>query len=92
LPSPAGCGRLRHLAGPLGVECRCDFGGAALPYATPVLHAVGPVRRSAPTWTPFAAALDDAGLQVADPLATIAEWLRRIEGRLEELERRKGGS
>ena len=91
LPSPTGCSRLRRLATDLGVECRCDFGDAALPYATPVLYAVGPVRPAAPTWTPFAATLDESGLETADPLATIAEWLRRIEARLSELERNRGG-
>ncbi len=85
LPNPVGCKRLRALAPP-EVTCQC-FGREALPYATPLLHAVGPVAPAEPRWKPFAAHLGaDEGV-VQGPLDAIGEALSRIEQRLAALER-----
>jgi hypothetical protein len=88
LPNPVGCKRLHALA-PAGTVCGC-FGRDALPYPTPLLHAVGPVAPAEPRWKPFAAHLGaDEGV-VQGPLDAIGEALSRIERRLEELERGRG--
>jgi hypothetical protein len=87
LPSPTGCKRLRLIAPELAKDCRCPEGHDAEPYPTPAVFAVGRRAPASPTWAPFAPWVEGEAILAADPLATIAEWLRRIEGRLERLER-----
>lgn len=86
LPAPAGCRRLRDLDPRGGESCDCRFGDGAFPYPTPALYAVGR-RAPASGGTTFAEWLGDEAPVVQDPLATIGESLRRIEARLERLER-----
>lgn len=85
LPSPMGCSKLRTLAAGTP-PCACFDARTALPYATPVLHAVGPIAPSEPRWKPFAPFLDTDGDIVRHPLEQIGETLNRIERRLEVLE------
>jgi hypothetical protein len=99
LPSPTGCKRLRTLVPPRDRQCTCfDLpkgktrarnvsGARPRPYATPALFAVGAVTPSEPTWNSFSAWIPDDSMVPRDPLATIAEWLRRIEERLDSIER-----
>jgi hypothetical protein len=89
LPSPTGCKRLREIDPTGARECRCPAGREAQPYATPALFAVGATAPAPPTWTPFAPWIEEAPLETADPLQTIAEWLRRIEARLDHLEKKR---
>jgi hypothetical protein len=84
LPSPVGCATMRRLVP--GVSCACPE--KALPYATPCLFAVGERAPSPPGWTPFAEVLQGAPDPVQDPWSAVGESLRRIEERLERLERK----
>jgi hypothetical protein len=85
LPSPAGCARLRRLAGP-GATCDCPPGLPTLPYPTPAGFAVGERPPSPRPSTAFAAWLDADAPPVQEPLSAIGDALRRIEERLERLE------
>jgi hypothetical protein len=89
LPSPSGCRRLRDVDPSGGADCRCAFGNKPQPYPTPAIFAVGVRPPDPPTWTPFAPWIEEAPLRTADPLQEIADWLRRIEGRIERLELKK---
>ena len=86
LPSPVGCSKLRAMLSE-GSPCSCFAGAEAQPYATPVLHAVGPVKAAEPRWKPFAAYLEADESVVAHPLEQMGASLERIERRLEELEK-----
>ena len=88
LPSPTGCRKLRQLAPGVASECRCPDDKSSQPYATPAIFAVGSIPRSPPTWKPFSTWLETGDLETADPLATIGEWLRRIDDRLDRIEGR----
>ncbi|RMH41659.1 MAG: hypothetical protein D6689_10525, partial [Deltaproteobacteria bacterium] len=86
IPSPAGCRRLRRICPDAAADCRCFDGADPVPYATPALFATGETAPAPPSWAPFAAWLDDDDL-VADPIETLGQWVRRIDERLERLER-----
>ncbi len=87
LPSPTGCGKLRNLARD-GASCTgCAMDARALPYPTPVLFATGSVAPARPAHAPLADVLDGDGPVVQSPADAVFDALRRIEGRLERLER-----
>ncbi len=88
LPSPMGCAKLKTMAAD-AAACSCFEKATALPYATPVLHAVGPVEPADPLWKPFASHLQSDGAVLANPLEQIGESLSRIERRLDDLEKKK---
>jgi hypothetical protein len=89
LPNPAGCKKLSRLAPP--GTCACFPDGKALPYPTPVLHALGSVAPSPPPWAPFAEHLGADERVVQGPLDAIGEALARIEERLARLENKPSG-
>lgn len=90
LPAPTGCRRLRDVDELAGRDCNCRFGNGPVPYATPALYAVGALPTPA-AGSPFAAWIGDEAPAVQDPLATIGDALRRIEARLDRLERSAEG-
>lgn len=87
LQSPTGCKRLREACPDLARECVCPLDKNALPYPTPALFAVGEIAPRPPDHVRFAPWTEAEPLRVADPFETIGDSLRRIEHRLEQIER-----
>src|SRR5690606_40309671 len=87
LPSPMGCARLRRIVPSTCSDCPSIAGG--VPYATPALHAVGPVRPTPPRHAPFPAWPGADEPVLASPFDEIVERLERIE---RELGRRSGAA
>jgi len=82
LPSPLGCKKLREISGTPCTSCMTD----ASPYPSPTLFAVGLQPLGEPDHRRFAEHLDEPLVQ--SPLDALAAGLRRIEERLDRLERK----
>ncbi|MBX3250502.1 MAG: hypothetical protein KF901_25220 [Myxococcales bacterium] len=86
VPSPVGCRKLRGLRSTPCSGCPSLEGQA--PYPTPVLYALGPIAPKPRRSTRHAPHLDADEQVVEGALDGIGHLLRRIEARLERLERR----